>query len=156
ESHRGGTLRVLLSSDNGTLDPATAFAPDPWSLIANVYDGLVAFRRIGGPAGGVLVADLATTVPRPGAGGTTYTVQVRQGVRYSNGRQVRASDFRSALERTISAGVAGGFYSGIVGAQRCLQRHSRHCDLSRGVVADDASGAVTFHLVAPDLDFLYK
>jgi peptide/nickel transport system substrate-binding protein len=146
---------VLLTSDNGTLDPAAAFAPDPWSLIANVYDGLVAFRRVGGPAGGALVADLATAVPRPAAGGTTYTFQLRRGIRYSNGREVRASDFRAALERTMAAGVAGSFYAGIVGAQKCLQ-HPRPCDLSKGVVADDASGVVTFHLVAPDLDFLYK
>lgn len=155
ESHRGGTLRVLLTSDSGTLDPAAAFAPDAWSLIANVYDGLVAFRHVGGPAGGALVADLATAVPRPAADGTTYTFQVRRGVRYSNGRELRASDFRSALERTMATGVAGGFYSGIVGAQKCLE-HPRRCDLSKGVVADDASGVITFHLVSPDLDFLYK
>jgi YVTN family beta-propeller protein len=154
-SHRGGTLRVLLDTDNGTLDPAAAFAAEPWSLMANVYDGLVAFRRVGGAAGGALVPDLAKMVPSPGAGGTTYTFQIRRSVRYSNGRQLRASDFRSALERTMAAGAAGPIYSGILGAQRCLQ-HPGHCDLSRGVVADDASGVVTFHLVAPDLDFLYK
>jgi peptide/nickel transport system substrate-binding protein len=155
ESHRGGTLRVILGNDTGTLDPASTFAPDPWSLITNVYDGLVAFRRVGGPAGAALVADLATAVPRPGAGGTTYTFQVRRGIRYSNGRELRASDFRSALERTMAVGTASSIYSGIVGAQKCLQR-PRHCDLSQGVLADDASGVVTFHLVAPDLDFLYK
>jgi YVTN family beta-propeller protein len=155
ESHRGGTLRVLLPDDNGTLDPAAAFDPDAWALIANVYDSLVAFRRVGGPAGGALVADLATAVPRPTAGGTTYTFHVRRGVRYANGRPLRASDFRSTLERTMAAGVAGGFYSGIVGAQKCLQQ-PRHCDLSKGVVADDAAGVLTFHLVEPDLDFLYK
>jgi peptide/nickel transport system substrate-binding protein len=154
-SHRGGTLRVLLDTDNGTLDPAAAFASESWSLMANVYDGLVAFRRVGGAAGGSLVPDLAKVVPNPDAGGTTYTFQIRPGVRYSNGRQLRASDFRSALERTMAAGFAGPIYSGIVGAQTCL-KHPGPCDLSRGVVADDASGVVTFHLVAPDLDFLYK
>jgi peptide/nickel transport system substrate-binding protein len=154
-SHRGGTLRVVLDTDNGTLDPAGAFAAEPWSLMANVYDGLVAFRRVGGAAGGVLVPDLAKTVPSPSADGTSYTFQVRRRVRYANGRQLRASDFRSALERTMAFGSAGPIYSGLVGAQRCLQ-HPGHCDLSRGVVANDASGVVTFHLVAPDIDFPYK
>ena len=32
----------------------------------------------------------------------------------------------------------------------------RTCDLSRGIVTDDASGTITFHLVAPDPEFLYK
>jgi peptide/nickel transport system substrate-binding protein len=30
------------------------------------------------------------------------------------------------------------------------------CDLSRGIVTDDATRTITFHLVAPDPDFLYK
>src|SRR5262249_55953900 len=46
-------------------------------------------------------------------------------------------------------------YSGIVGAGRCQSRPSR-CDLSNGVVTDDAGRRVTFHLTAPDPDFLEK
>ena len=30
------------------------------------------------------------------------------------------------------------------------------CDLSEGIVTDDASGTITFHLVAPDPEFVYK
>ena len=30
------------------------------------------------------------------------------------------------------------------------------CDLSEGIVTDDANGTITFHLVAPDPEFLYK
>src|SRR5207249_2415206 len=43
----------------------------------------------------------------------------------------------------------------IVGAEHCGQPHTR-CDLSRGVVVDDATGSVVFHLAAPDPDFLFK
>ena len=50
-----------------------------------VYDGLTAFRRSGGAAGLTLVPDLARTLPRPTAGGTTYTFTLRRGIRYSNG-----------------------------------------------------------------------
>src|SRR2546422_1336795 len=32
----------------------------------------------------------------------------------------------------------------------------RRCDLSKGIVAADAAGIVTFHLAAPDPDLLYK
>lgn len=32
----------------------------------------------------------------------------------------------------------------------------RRCDLSAGIVTDDAAGTVTFHLAHPDPDFLYK
>jgi YVTN family beta-propeller protein len=79
-----------------------------------------------------------------------------------------------------------GFYSGIRGADVCLTQrraaealddpkvraaaeafddsgrqaarklHSSECDLSDGIEADDATGSVTFQLVAPDAEFLYK
>src|SRR5262249_12907881 len=43
---------------------------------------------------------------------------------------------------------------GIVGAAACTP--GARCDLSRGIVADDATGTVTFRLVEPDGEFLYK
>jgi peptide/nickel transport system substrate-binding protein len=69
---------------------------------------------------------------------------------------VRPEDFRWALERTLRIrGSYAGLYANIVGAGACLERPAR-CDLSRGVVADRASYTVTFHLVRPDPDLLYK
>ena len=47
------------------------------------------------------------------------------------------------------------YYSGIVGAGQCAKSPKR-CDLSKGIVADPASNTVTFHLIAPDPDFLHK
>ena len=41
-------------------------------------------------------------------------------------------------------------------AARAASTAPASCDLSRGVVADDTQGRVTFHLVAPDPQFLYK
>ena len=46
-------------------------------------------------------------------------------------------------------------YDEIVGGAQC-RKHPKRCDLSRGIVADDAAHTVTFHLVRPDPDFLYK
>jgi len=47
------------------------------------------------------------------------------------------------------------YYDGIVGAARC-EKTPKHCDLSHGIVADDAAGTVAFHLSAPDPEFLDK
>jgi peptide/nickel transport system substrate-binding protein len=41
----------------------------------------------------------------------------------------------------------------VVGGAACVARAS-HCDLSRGVVCNDAANTVTFHLVAPNPEFL--
>ena len=43
----------------------------------------------------------------------------------------------------------------VVGGAACAA-HPRRCDLSRGVVTDDAANTVTFHLVAPNPEFLAR
>ena len=96
--------------------------------------------------------DLAVSLPNPTDGGMTYTFQLRPNSRYSTGKPVKASDFRSTFERDYKIGkLPVQYYDGIVGAARCKQ-HPTRCDLSRGIVADDAAKTVSFHLVAPDPD----
>jgi YVTN family beta-propeller protein len=157
ESHRGGTLRVLsMLSECKCLDPMVAWDDRTWQLMASVFDGLVGFKRVAGAQGASLVPDLATTIPSPTDGGKTYTFQLRRGIRFSNGRLVRASDVQASLERIYSAGyryTGAPFYASIVGADACAREPSG-CDLSEGVEADDASGTVTIHLTRPDGDFL--
>jgi YVTN family beta-propeller protein len=158
-AHRGGTLTVETSflPGNQGIDPAgTGWRP---TIMAEhlVYDGLVGLRQTGGPAGVSLVPDLATTVPSPTDGGRTYTFTLRRGVRYSTGKPVRPEDIRRGLQRvlTLSPSTAKGYYSAIVGAPSCVSSPLA-CDLSRGVVTDDATSSVIFHLTAPDPDFLYE
>jgi peptide/nickel transport system substrate-binding protein len=127
-----------------------------WQMLGVTNDGLVGYRRTGGPAGDTLVPDLAIALPGPVNGGTTYTFHLRPGIRYSNGTPVRPEDFRRAIARgfAINAGPAA-YYTGIIGAAQCT-RAPAHCDLARGIVTNDQADTVTFHLTAPDPEFLYK
>src|SRR5262249_39806431 len=150
-SHRGGALTVV-NPWLPAIDPAQAGAYAPWSVtsLTTVYDGLVALRRSSGPAGLTLVPDFAATLPPPADGGTTYTSPLRRGIRSSNGVPVRASDFRRGFERQLSFGPSP-YYQDILGAQAC-RRHPRSCNLSAGIVTNDITGTVTFHLRRPDPD----
>jgi peptide/nickel transport system substrate-binding protein len=155
-SHRGGTLRVVSQGGDtfDSIDPGVAFRAAAWQLLPMVYDGLVTYRRTGGPSGLTVVANLAAALPVVQDGGRTYVFQLRRGIRYSDGTPVGASDVTAALERQFQAGVGLSYFlSTIVGADRCSKRA---CDLSKGVVADDRAGTVTFHLREPDPDFLFK
>ena len=80
-----------------------------------------------------------------------------QGIRYSNGDVVSPEDFRWALERgfPLYTSVHRDLYGVLVGGEDCLEE-PRQCDLSRGVVTDEEAGTITFHLVEPDPEFLYK
>jgi YVTN family beta-propeller protein len=160
-SHRGGTLRLVASftmtaAGHFWSDPARAWEPWDWQMLAMTNDGLVGYRRVGGPAGDQLVPDLARALPVPVGNGTTYTFRLRAAIRYSNGQPVRPEDFRRAIERVFilnrGPGPASYFYSGIVGATACEQ-HYQDCTLSAGIVTSDRAGTVTFHLTAPDPDF---
>jgi YVTN family beta-propeller protein len=160
-AHRGGTLTAWgLDYAFDTLDPALAYSPLTWTMLALTNDGLVGFRRAGGVEGATLVPDLARSIPEPTDGGRTYTFDLRPEIRYSNGDPIRPDDFRRAIERVFanlgdgrpSGGV--GHFSGIAGADKCVPGNP--CDLSDGIVADDDAGTVTFHLTEPDPDFLYR
>ena len=143
-SHRGGTLRVALEGGPAdtfdSIDPGVAYRAQSWQLLALTHDGLVAFRRAGGPAGATLVPDLATGIPAAQAGGKTYTFQLRDGIKYSTGELVKAQDFRNAIERQFEFGTGMAAVGlNLVGSEGC-GRGSQSCDLSQSIVTDDAVG----------------
>jgi peptide/nickel transport system substrate-binding protein len=154
-AHRGGTLTVVAPLPVfDPIDPAVAYETLTWGILSVTNDGLVGLRRVGGVDGATMVPNLARFIPKPADGGTTYTFQLRPGIRYSSGDPVRPEDFRRAIERDYSLGSPGsGYFDTIVGAEEC---RPRSCDLSAGIETDDDAGTVTFHLVEPDPDFLNK
>ncbi len=144
--------------NRGTDSIDTAVAYDSTALAAAAHDE----RRPGGlQPDERLRRDTARARPRglapdPDERGKAYTFRLRPNIRYSNGRPVKASDFRATFERDYKIGqLPVQYYDGIVGAARC-KKNRRRCDLSRGIVANDAARTVTFHLSAPDPDFLYQ
>jgi YVTN family beta-propeller protein len=146
QKHSGGTLTVA----------ATPAELDTFSAERLVYDGLVAFRLASGADSQTLVPDLAFRIPQPSNGGRTYTFTLRPGIKYSTGRDVHASDFVLGVRRALT--LKDGrpdFFTGIIGGQNC-EDHPAACDLSRGVVTDNTTGRVTFHLSKPDPEFTYK
>jgi YVTN family beta-propeller protein len=148
--HRGGTLTVLQNAPFGSLDPAFTGSVAADLTLVMTNDGLTAFRRVGGSDGDEIVPDLAVSLPTPTDGGRTYTFRLRPGIRYSNGQPVRPEDLRREIERAI----ADPHLHEIVGAAACAARPAARCDLSHGIVTDDAADTITFHLVVPDPDFL--
>ncbi len=149
--HRGGTITVLHTRPI-TIDPA--LQQDVLLLVSDslTRDELVTYDVAPGSAGTRLVPDLALNVPAPTDGGTTYTFRLRPGIDYSDGRLVRASDYRRSIERAFRVhSLARDGFTDIVGASACTEVR---CDLSRGIVADEAARTVTFHLRAPNPDFL--
>jgi len=150
-SHRGGTL-LLLHTRPLSLDPALQVDLPPSQSNGLTNDALLTYAQAGGAQALQLIPDLAVSVPASTDHGTTYTFRLRPEIRYSNGRPVRAKDFRRALERLFRLdSPLSGNYLAIVGATRCTRIR---CDLSDGVQTDEEARTITFHLRGPDPDFL--
>jgi YVTN family beta-propeller protein len=158
-AHRGGVLRVeSFPLSCNCVDPAFAeVRPLGSTVIPLAYDGLVAYRRVGGIGAATLVPNLAVRVPIPTAQGRTYTFQLRRGVRYSDSTPVRASDVRYSLERALTLdSELRRYYDAVVGVAACAARPPRRCDLSNGIEVDNGAGTVTIRLARADPDLLYK
>lgn len=157
EQHRGGTMILAAASAGGTLDPQINYTLQYWQIYQSMYDTLVTFKHAAGKDGFVIVPDLAEEMPTPQDGGKTYVFKLRKGIKFSNGQEVTVKDVVASFQRIfkISGPTSGTFYNGIVGADACLKTPAT-CTLDGGVVGDEAAGTVTFHLTAPDSEFLDK
>jgi peptide/nickel transport system substrate-binding protein len=152
-AHHGGTLRLVSRELNfpSLPDPALDFdVTGTLTLLTN--DGLLGFRRVGGPMGTTIVPDLAAAMPSVSPDGLRYVFRLRSNLKFSTGAPVRPSDVVRSIERATSLGGAGGLFDAIVGAPDC--RDAQPCDLGEGIVADDEAQTVTFLLTQRDPYFL--
>jgi YVTN family beta-propeller protein len=153
-AHRGGTLKLVKESPM-SIDPDGDDVLN-WMVLASTYDGLVTYRKTGGPAGQAIVPDLAVSVPMPSDAGLTYTFTLRDEIRFSNGHVLTPEDVVATFERVLvkNTGWGGSGLPELVGGSTCMPGRPGTCDLSRGVVADEEAGTVTFHLRRRAPDFL--
>jgi peptide/nickel transport system substrate-binding protein len=148
---RGGQLRFVASSFPDHLDPQLATGAEAREATYNTYVPLLTFRHDTGQDGAEVVPGLAEDLPAISADGRTYTLELRQGLRYSDRTPVRASDFEHAVERLFDLGSGGApLYAGIVGA---ADYEAGRSGSIAGIETDDASGAITIRLTKPDGEF---
>jgi peptide/nickel transport system substrate-binding protein len=156
-SHRGGTLKLDAKAAGGTLDPQVNYTLEYWQLYQGVYDGLLAFKKVGGDGAFTVVPDLAQNLPTPTNGGKTWVFKLRKGIKFSNGQPLTVNDVVASFQRIfkVKSPTSGTFYAGIVGAQACLKKPAT-CTLKGGVVGNAKAGTVTINLTAPDSEFKYR
>ncbi len=157
QPHRGGVLHFAAYQAGGTIDPQINYVTDVWQVLSVTQDQLLAFRKAEGADGLVLVPDLAESLPEIRDGGRTYVFRLRQGVRFSDGREVGVADVVASFRRIfrVSGPNAESWYSVIVGGPACLA-HPAGCTLDGGVVGDAAARTITIHLTRPDSEFAQK
>lgn len=151
------TLRMLSQGAPDSIDPGVSWQALSWTMQVNVYNGLLTFKKVTGPGGSEVVPDIAEALPEVSNDGKTYTFKVRKGVNFGPpaNRPVKASDVKYTFDRLAHLQSQGGpsFFSVIDGFD---ETYAAKKGSVRGVIADDKTSTITFHLTRPDATFLYS
>jgi len=146
----GGSLTVAYKDDLATLDPAIGYDWTNWPAEKMVFDGLLDYDKTTN-----LEPRLADGMPQVSADAKVYTFTLKKGVKFHNGRELKASDVAYTITRVLdpkTKSPGAGFYTGIAGAQEFID--GKATSVSGIKVKDDYS--VEFTLAQPDVTFLNK
>lgn len=110
-SDGGSSIAVCLASEPDTLDPALNSAVDGATLISHLFSGLAKWSQDSKGAL-VIVPDAAEELVEgvENADGTvTYTYTLREGLKWSDGKDVTAGDFAFAWQRAASEDLGADY-----------------------------------------------
>ncbi|MBY3568492.1 ABC transporter substrate-binding protein [Rhizobium laguerreae] len=146
---QGGDIVVTYKDDITTLDPAIGYDWVNWSMIKSLYSRLMDYAP-GTPNPVPSLAESFTVSPD----GLTYTFKLHKDVKFSNGREVVASDVKYSIERAVdpkTQGPGAGFFGAIKGFED--ETGGKTTTLSGIETSDDST--VIFNLSRPDATFLH-
>ncbi|NLK88253.1 MAG: peptide ABC transporter substrate-binding protein [Clostridiaceae bacterium] len=102
-SGKADVLTVCVGPDPDTIDPALNSAVDGATLIVHGFEGLMTLDKNGVPVPGQAKSyDISED-------GTTYTFHLRDGLKWSDGKALKASDFVYSWNRAISPDTAADY-----------------------------------------------
>lgn len=147
EGNEGGILKATYASFPDYMDPQLSYTAEGWTAMGEVYIPLLTYEHATGQPGTKVVPGLAKELPKVSNGGKTYTLFLRPGLKYSDGKPVKASDFPYAIERLFKVNSGGSpFYTSIVGAEQFSKTKTGGIP---GIKTDDKTGEIQITLEEP-------
>ena len=144
---RGGTVTLAFTEDPNSMDAILGYNLPAWQSLMNLYRGLMIYE------GDRAVPDMAADWPDISSDGTVYTFTLKPNIKFHNGREVEAADFKYSLERVLDpdwASWANYYLLSIQGAQDVLDGKTK--EVSGIEVLDKYT--IRFTLTAPDMTFM--
>jgi ABC-type transport system substrate-binding protein len=141
------SLRYALTTNPTTLDPATVEDGTTIDLLQQIFEGLVIWNEQSQVAPGIAEKwDISKD-------GTIYTFHLRHGVKFHNGREVTAEDFKYSIERAcdpaIHSPTASEYLADIVGAKARIDPKSGVKEVSGVKVIDPYTLQITIDAYKP-------
>ncbi len=145
-------LNVCLASEPDTIDPALNSAVDGATLVSHLFAGLAKWDK---DENGnlVIVADCAKELVEPVTnddGTVTYTYTLKDGLKWSDGKELKASDFEFAWKRAASTAL-GADYNYMFDVVKGFGEDTAEDGTAKNlaVTADDAAKTITVTLTTP-------
>jgi ABC-type transport system substrate-binding protein len=146
----GGTMTVAYASDPNTFDPAVCYDATCWNNMRMLYDRL--YDYVGDTMN--IESQAAADMPSVSADGLTYTIKLRSGMVFSDGKPFTSADVVYSLSRILDPATKSpvqSFWTGVAGAADYAKDPSKPLT---GIVATDPS-TVQITLTAPNSAFKY-
>jgi ABC-type transport system substrate-binding protein len=102
EVRKGGTYRILNTSDFDHIDTALSYFTHSWNLAGATQLRLYWYPYVAGAASERIAPMAAQGLPRISNNGRRYTITVKQGFKFSNGQAVTAANFKRAFDRALN------------------------------------------------------
>jgi peptide/nickel transport system substrate-binding protein len=158
---KGGELKLWSPQDVDYLDPARAYYGFVWNLQRLYVRQLLAYDSKPGDAGTKLVPDLAEALPVLSNGGKTYTLKLKDGVKFEDGTPVTSKDIKYGIERVFAQDVLSGGPTYLIDVLDQGQKYpgpykdkaADKLGLKSVQTPDDKT--IVFNLAKPNSDFSY-
>ena len=151
----GGEITLAQTSQPDFLDPALAYTVNAIEPFFAVYTPPVTYPHVEGEEGLELIPGLAEELPEVSEDGLTYTFTFREGLEYSDGTPLKASDWEHSIKRVLNLESGGSsFFLYIEGAEDYVKNGEAEADIS-GIETDDKTREVTITLTEPYAAFNY-
>jgi peptide/nickel transport system substrate-binding protein len=143
---RGGVIRVAVLGDPPTLDAHWTTANFVEVIAQHIYEGLYTLDKDYQP-----IPELAESLPTVSADGLTYTIKLRPGVRFHNGKELTSEDVVASLKRWGGYAAQAKALWGSVEDVRPAGRHAVELKLKErsGVVLISLANANNFAAIYP-------
>ena len=146
-----GAVRLALLTNPPDLDPILISDTTSSGIVSKIFDTLLTHDQDLN-----VVPKLARELPTVSDDRLVYTFKIREGVKFHNGREVKAEDFKYSLERLAQVNSKrNNVVKPILGAEEAIQRAQSGGDTAmEGIkVLDDYTLEIT--LAEPYYPFLY-
>lgn len=145
---KGGTLTLNAQSVPENMDPSTQYFSDTAMIHRLTTRKLTQYRVVGKKS--VLVPDLATDLGKQSKDGLKWTYTLKKGVKYEDGKPIKASDIEYSVKRSFAAEEMPGGptfqMEYLKGGDKYKGPWKQPDAKFPGITSDDKKGTITFNL----------